>query len=53
MNEEFPCGTVGEGPGVVIAVAQVAIVKRVQSLAQELSHALNVAKRKKQKQMSN
>ena len=35
-SREFPCGTAGEGSGIVIVVAQVAAVAWVLSLAWEL-----------------
>ena len=41
---EFPGGgSVGQGSGIVIAVAQVPAVAWVRSLAQELLHAISVA----------
>ena len=39
---EFPGGSVGQGPEVVIAMAQVAAVARVRSLAWEPTHATDV-----------
>lgn len=44
-GEEFPGGVAGEGPG-IIAVAQVASVVRVQSLAPQLLPAVGAAKKK-------
>ena len=44
---EFPCGSAGEGSGIVIAMALVTAVTRVQSLAQELLNVWGVAKNKK------
>ena len=39
---EFPGGSVGQGPEVVIAMAQVAAVAWVRSLAWEPTHATDV-----------
>ena len=44
---EFPGGSTGWGSSVVTAVTWVTDVARVQSLAQELSHALGADKIKK------
>lgn len=41
--EEFPCGKAGEGFSVITAMAWVATVLRVQSLAWELLHAMGAA----------
>ena len=41
------CGSVGQGSDVVTAVAWATIVAEVQSLAQELSHAMMQEKKKK------
>ena len=41
----FPVGLVSQGSGIVSAVAWAAAVAWVQSLAQELLHALGVAKK--------
>ena len=46
--EELPCGTVGYGASVVTAAAQVAAVMQIQSLVQELLHAVVAAKKPKQ-----
>ena len=43
-SQEFPCGAVGKGFGVVTAVAQVNDVLWVHSLAWEPPHAMGVAK---------
>ena len=43
QTEEFPCGSVGQGSGVVTAVSW------VRSLAWELPHAVGAAKRGKKK----
>lgn len=45
VNQEFPGGPMGEGSGVVSALAQ------DQSLTQELLHAKSVAKRKEPNQL--
>lgn len=45
---ETPSGSVGKGPGVVTAVAQVTAVVGVHSLAWELPHAMCAAKKKKE-----
>ena len=42
---EFPGGSAGWGPGVVIVVAQVAAVVWVQSLTWKSSHAMGTAKK--------
>ena len=44
---EFPGGSVGEGCGVVMAVAWVTAVVWVQSLAQKLLHAAGATGKKK------
>ena len=41
----IPCGSAGEGPGIVTAVVQ------VRSLAWELLHATGTAKKKKKKRI--
>ena len=41
--EEFPGSSAREGSGVVTAVSQVATVTLVQSLAQEILHAVGAA----------
>ena len=46
LVEEFPGGSVGEGSGVVMAVAQVPAVVLVRSLAQEFPPATGMAKGK-------
>ena len=43
---EFPGGSVGWGSGIVTAVAWVAAVAQVQSLAPERLHAVGVANKK-------
>ena len=45
-SSEFPGGSVGQGSGTVTAVARVASVAWVQSLARELPHATVTAKKK-------
>jgi len=45
--QKFPCSGAGYGPGIAAAVVQVTTVSRVQSLAQELRHAIGAAKKKK------
>ena len=47
---ESPGGSAGSGSGIVSAVALVAAVVRVQSLAWEHSHAVGVAKKRKKQQ---
>ena len=42
----FPYGSVGEGSGIVTAMAWVAAELWVQSLALELLHAVDIAKNK-------
>ena len=44
-KEEFPCGTMGKGTSVVTAVALIAAMAQVQSLAWEFPHATGVAKK--------
>ena len=51
-RQEFSCGAVGQGSGVVTAAAQVAAVAQVQSLAQQLPYAVSMAK-KQTKQTKN
>ena len=46
---EFPGGSAGKGSSVVATVAWVAAVGQVQSLAQELPHAVDTAKNKQTK----
>ena len=46
------CGSVDQGSDVVTAVAWATIVAEVQSLAQELSHAMMQEKKKKKKKKS-
>ena len=46
---EFSCGAAGRGSGIVTAVACIAAVAQVWSLAQELPQAESVAKKKKKK----
>lgn len=46
---EFPCGTEGQRPGVVTAVAQVTPIVQVGSLHQELPQAVGKAKNKNKK----
>lgn len=46
--EELSCGTVGYGDSVVTAEAQVAAVVQIQSLVQELPHAVVAAKKPNQ-----
>ena len=48
----FPCGSVGQGSGIVTAVALVPAVAWVRALAWELSRAMGVAKKKKKKKSS-
>ena len=43
-NKEFPGGAVEKGSSGTTAVAQVAAVAQVQSLAQELPHVAGTAK---------
>ena len=45
-KEEFPCGTVNYGSGVVTAVTWVTAVVQVWSLAQDLPNAVGMAKKK-------
>lgn len=45
-KQEFSCGSLGEGSIVVTAVARVAALAWVQSLAWELLHATGMAKKK-------
>ena len=42
---EFSSGAVGKGSGIVTAVVQVAAVTRIRSLAWEILHAVNTAKK--------
>ena len=44
----FACGSVGQGSGIVTAVALVPAVAWVRALAWELSRAMGVAKKKKE-----
>ena len=46
---EFPCGSAGEGSGIVPAAVWVTTVAPVRSLALELPHAENMTKKKKRK----
>ena len=47
MREEFPCGAVGQGSGIVTAVVPVIATVRVSSLAPERVHEEGVAKKQK------
>lgn len=49
----IPCGLAVKGPGIVSAVAQVITLAQVSSLAWELTHAIDMAKKKKKKENSN
>ena len=44
---EFPCGTVGQGSGIIIAVAQVTATAKVPSLAWEFPSATSIDQKKK------
>ena len=46
---EFPSGLAGEESRVVTAVAAVTAVAQVQSLVQEIPHAVGTAEKKKKK----
>ena len=46
---EFPGGAVDSGSGVVTAVVWITAVARVQSLTQELPHAVGIAKKRRKK----
>lgn len=46
LVEEFPGGSVSYGSGVITAVARVSAVVRDPSLAQELPHDVDTAKKK-------
>ena len=52
QDQKHPCGTVGQGPCVATAVAQVTTAGQVLSLAQELPYAMGSAKKKKKKPRS-
>ena len=47
--QEFCSGTAGSGSSIVTSVTWVATVVHIGSLAQELPHAVGVAKKKKEK----
>lgn len=46
MVLQFSCGTVNQGSGIVTVVVQVTAVAQIWNQAQELPHAMRVAKKK-------
>ena len=46
LARKYPCGASGSGSGVATAMAQVAAVVQVPSLAQEFPHSASAAKNK-------